>query len=110
MNLRVTATRVRGNVDNIFGTHQKQQTTFEMAGSWLFGKHHGLGKYTWKNGDVYIGNWLGGLMHGEGRMEWKSMETFSSSPKIDLRTGQVKFEWNTGGALKGNSYEGKPQL
>ena len=76
-------------------------------GGWLYGIRHGHGKYTWKNGDIYIGNWIRGQKNGKGKIAWTSGNFYKGDWKNDKRTGQGKIEWHDGGELDGDVYEGE---
>lgn len=66
-----------------FGHHgqhrpnQKGLMIFERGhgrylGSWLAGRYHGLGHYSYKMGISYEGGFADGLMHGHGKFCWPS--------------------------------------
>jgi hypothetical protein len=40
-------------------------------GKFSKGFPHGLGTYTWANGDIYVGEWVEGLRQGEGTYSYK---------------------------------------
>ena len=40
-------------------------------GDWINGERTGKGKYTWRNGDIFVGDFNKGLK-GKGRMYFKS--------------------------------------
>ena len=38
------------------------------TGEWRYSKKHGVGKYTWPNGDYYYGPFENGKRHGEAKL------------------------------------------
>ena len=83
---------------------------FYIVGAFLYDTIHGFGKYSCKNGDLYIGNQIHGCRFGTGRMEWRNGNIYTGNWKNDIRTGNGKMEWHDGGQFDGNIYEGEFNL
>lgn len=62
-------------------------------------KYHGLGKYTYPNGDVYEGYWVNNKRHGQGKCTYSSGEVYKGQWVNDKRHGQGTI------TIEGNSRE-----
>lgn len=80
------------------------EQNFVYVGATLNGIAHGVGKMTWKNGDVYKGDFVNGIRHGLGELtyangtqltgrfennEFIKKATFSESFKIGFKTSEL---------------------
>ncbi|CAE7747800.1 PIP5K5 [Symbiodinium pilosum] len=56
-------------------------------GSWLDGRCHGDGLYTWSDGTEYAGEFREGLMWGQGEKRWPSGRRYCGEWAHDMMWG-----------------------
>jgi hypothetical protein len=63
-------------------------------GAYVDGKKNGVGKMTFRNGDVYHGEWVDNKMEGEGTYTYaKTKDIYSGSWVGGLKSGQGVYEY-----------------
>ena len=79
----------------------------KYVGSWVKGKRHGKGIYTWPNGEEYIGNFKNGKQDGNGSFTWINGEKYVGEWKKDKQHGKGSFTWPNGEKYVGDFKNGK---
>jgi len=79
----------------------------EYDGDFERGEMHGLGKYTFPSGNVYIGQWSEGNMHGRGKMAFASGDTYDGDYEEGKRHGSGIITWMNGSAYEGELKNGE---
>lgn len=81
-----------------------------FAGRLLFGRKHGVGRMTYRNGDSYDGEWRLGERTGRGRYRWRSGGEYWGDFRRALRSGQGTMRYASGkrytGAWRNNKRHG----
>ena len=90
---------VTGNCIGGIGTMKYQSGTYE--GRWKNGLRHGLGNFTWNNGDSYKGSWFQDRRHGEGEYKWSDDTKYVGHYDNGVRSGYGIYYYTNG-----NIYEG----
>ncbi|MGE5579060.1 MAG: trypsin-like peptidase domain-containing protein [Bacillota bacterium] len=70
-------------------------------GTWYHGSRSGLGTYTWANGQVYAGTWYEGLRSGLGEMTYPDGSRYSGYYLMDYMHGLGTYTWPNGDSLRG---------
>lgn len=94
--------RVDNNMANGTGTGIWESTGGVYKGEWRNNQRHGLGVYTWADGEQYEGEFKEDKREGKGSYTWPSGERYEGNWKNNQRYGQGTLY-----DLDGNiSYEG----
>ena len=63
-----------------------------MAGRWLNGKPHGIGKLEWADGRMYTGQFHNGVIQGNGKMELPTQGIYEGQWKDGQQNGHGSFK------------------
>ena len=66
-----------------------------------------LGKYTWKDGRIYLGEWKENRMHGKGRFSWPDGHSYEGEYAEDKKHGKGRFSWPDRRFVEGEWKNGK---
>jgi len=80
-------------------------TQDEYDGYFKKGIPHGLGKYTWHNGDVYEGNFKNGLQSGYGKYTWANGDVYEGAWLLGVKNGNGKIVTSKGITQTGKWYK-----
>nr|XP_043622096.1 phosphatidylinositol 4-phosphate 5-kinase 6-like [Erigeron canadensis] len=62
---------------------------------------HGIGKYLWSDGCMYVGEWWKGKMNGKGKFSWPSGATYEGQFKDCYMDGEGTFTGSLNHTYKG---------
>ena len=65
-------------------------------GSFVNGKLHGQGTYTWANGGKYVGKWKDGKRHGKGMFTWTDGRKYIGEFEDGKRHGKCTYTYANG--------------
>ena len=72
--------------------------------------YHGLGTYTWSNGNKYVGEFKNGMLHGLGTYTWSNGNKYVGQFKNDKMHGSATYKYTEGaqyvGEFMGNKRDG----
>lgn len=90
---------IHGKVVNVDGS--------EYLGDLRDGKSHGMGRRTYRNGDVYEGGWSAGLRHGQGKLAYSDGSTLQGEFRDGkIYTGSGARQSKAGNIQQGNWING----
>jgi len=76
-------------------------------GSFMEGRKHGIGRYTFKAGNVYQGEWRDNRMHGQGEMQFYTGDRYVGQWFADRFHGEGNYLFSDGSTYEGGFFEGK---
>mmetsp|Transcript_67798 Transcript_67798/g.145121 ORF Transcript_67798/g.145121 Transcript_67798/m.145121 type:complete len:764 (+) Transcript_67798:49-2340(+) len=75
-------------------------------GTWLDGRMHGDGLYTWSDGSEYAGEFREGYVWGEGEKRWPNGRKYRGEWVRDMMWGDGQMSWPTGESFTGQFRKG----
>jgi len=75
-------------------------------GTWLEGRMHGDGLYTWSDGSEYAGEFHEGFMWGEGEKRWPNGRRYQGEWRRDMMWGGGEMTWPSGETFTGQFRKG----
>ena len=90
---------ISGNCKNGTGTMEYQSGKY--IGQWKDGLRHGLGKFTWNNGDTYAGAWVKDKRHGQGTYIWHDGSKYQGNYSHGVRSGYGIYYYTNGTFYEG---------
>jgi hypothetical protein len=78
-----------------------------FLGDWYLGERTGYGIYHWTSGDIYEGYWIKGNMHGKGFLRYNTGDKYQGDFLNDVRHGYGHYWYNNGDQYEGDWLNGK---
>lgn len=76
------------------------------SGTWLDGRMHGEGLYTWSDGSEYAGEFHEGFMWGSGEKRWPNGRKYRGEWQRDMMWGDGEMTWPSGETFTGQFRKG----
>lgn len=86
--------------------HQVFPNRNSYHGSWLDGRMHGEGLYSWSDGSEYAGEFKDGFVWGTGEKRWPNGRKYRGQWVQDLQWGDGEMTWPSGETFAGQFCKG----
>lgn len=87
---RLTSLDTHLSTTNLY--HDESWAVLHIAGRWLNGKPHGVGKLEWTDGRMYTGQFHKGVIQGTGKMEMPTQGIYEGQWKDGQQNGHGSFK------------------
>jgi len=102
----VRSVRVKGHGVKLVKEYKLFSNRNSYHGTWLEGRMHGRGLYTWSDGSEYSGEFYEGYMWGQGEKRWPNERKYRGEWVRDMMWGDGEMTWPSGGTFRGQFRKG----